>query len=83
MESVDIDADEKDGQVVEPASEMQVSDMMPASCSHKGSAALLRTSSLPSPILQRITLSTEITTAAPHERVESSTSKRTLGVDFL
>lgn len=52
VESVDIDADEKAGQVVEPASEMQVSDMMPASCSHKRSAALLRTSSLPGPILQ-------------------------------
>lgn len=83
MESVDIDADEKDGQVVEPASEMQVSDMMPASCSQKRSAALLRTSSLPSPILQRENLSTESTTAAPRERVESSTSKRALGANCL
>lgn len=35
VESVEIDADEKDGQVVEPASEMQVSDMMSARASRK------------------------------------------------
>lgn len=49
VESVDIDADEKDGQVVEPAREIQVSDMM-AATSRKRSAALFLTFALPRPV---------------------------------
>lgn len=83
MESVDIDADEKDGQVVEPASEMQVSDMMSASSSQMRSAALLQTSALSILSSNGQNLSTETTAAAPRERFESSKSNRTLGANFL
>lgn len=49
MESVEIDADEKAGQVVEPASEMQVSDMVNAAL-RKRTAPILLTLALPSPV---------------------------------
>lgn len=52
VESVDMDADEKDGQVVEPASEMQVSDMVTAALRRR-SAALCLASALPGPVPQR------------------------------
>lgn len=52
VESVEIDADEKAGQVVEPASEMQVSDMVNATPDRK-SVTLFLTFALPSPVPQR------------------------------
>lgn len=86
MESVEIDADEKDGQVVEPASEMQDSDMVIAAPRRKSAALRCAIPGLrvaqSCPTAGRH-VSTRVTEVEPRKRSVSSKSNGALDAAFF